>query len=245
MSPEEMIDALAECYLLSGADPDGNDVDGERWRLAPNAVEEVRRLRAGFDRAEELNLQLEALVSVLEVYDLDEAPAPVLHLAKLARAALREADRAETAWPEVVIPLFEPNGEANVHPDGSVSVDGWDVWELAGEWVQAVAAPDATIYHKGPINTVDEVLDVLEASGVNVEKARKVWLRRELPEKCRDPDGVVGTLHPRDPVSNSYLFVPDGSKTPAVIGPGVWDPRRYLGEDDLKGYSFVPSEVAP
>lgn len=36
---------LAECYRLSGADPDGN----EDWRLALRAVEEVRRLRADYD----------------------------------------------------------------------------------------------------------------------------------------------------------------------------------------------------
>lgn len=39
--------ALAECYRLTGADPDGN----EDWRLAPDAVGEVRRLRAEYDEA--------------------------------------------------------------------------------------------------------------------------------------------------------------------------------------------------
>lgn len=46
---------LAECYRLTGADPDGN----EDWRLADAAVEEVRRLRAEHDTAE-------ARVSALE-----------------------------------------------------------------------------------------------------------------------------------------------------------------------------------
>lgn len=36
---------LAECYRLSGADPDGN----EDWRLATDAVEEVTRLRNEYD----------------------------------------------------------------------------------------------------------------------------------------------------------------------------------------------------
>lgn len=36
---------LAECYRLSGADPDGN----EDWRLAEHAVEEVKRMRAELD----------------------------------------------------------------------------------------------------------------------------------------------------------------------------------------------------
>lgn len=36
---------LAQCYKLTGADPDGN----EDWRLAPHAVEEVRRLRNEYD----------------------------------------------------------------------------------------------------------------------------------------------------------------------------------------------------
>lgn len=39
---------LAKCYRLFGADPDGN----EDWRLAPHAVEEVRRLRQESDKAE-------------------------------------------------------------------------------------------------------------------------------------------------------------------------------------------------
>ena len=38
---------LAECYRLSGADPDGD----EDWRLAERAVEEVRRLRTDYDKA--------------------------------------------------------------------------------------------------------------------------------------------------------------------------------------------------
>ena len=45
---------LAECYCLTGADPSGGmkgDVD-EDWRLAPEAVREVRRLRKEYDDAE-------------------------------------------------------------------------------------------------------------------------------------------------------------------------------------------------
>lgn len=38
---------LAECYRLSGADPDGD----EDWRLAPRAVAAVRQLRADYDQA--------------------------------------------------------------------------------------------------------------------------------------------------------------------------------------------------
>lgn len=41
-------DDLAECYRLTGADPDGN----ENWRLAKDAVEEVRRFRKEFDEME-------------------------------------------------------------------------------------------------------------------------------------------------------------------------------------------------
>jgi hypothetical protein len=40
---------LAECFRLSGADPDGN----EDWRLAPDAVREVRRLREESDAADD------------------------------------------------------------------------------------------------------------------------------------------------------------------------------------------------
>lgn len=39
---------LAECYRLTGADPDGN----EDWRLAEQAVSEVKRLREEFDELE-------------------------------------------------------------------------------------------------------------------------------------------------------------------------------------------------
>ena len=39
---------LAECYRLSGADPDGN----EDWRLGHCAVQEVRRLRKEYDDLE-------------------------------------------------------------------------------------------------------------------------------------------------------------------------------------------------
>jgi hypothetical protein len=39
---------LAECYRLTGADPDGN----EDWRLAPYAVQEVKRLREDSDHAD-------------------------------------------------------------------------------------------------------------------------------------------------------------------------------------------------
>lgn len=44
----EAEDRLGECYRLTGADPDGD----ESWRLAPHAVEEVRRLREEHDTAQ-------------------------------------------------------------------------------------------------------------------------------------------------------------------------------------------------
>lgn len=44
---DEAIAALAECYRLAGGDTDGN----EDWRLAPDAVEEVRQLRQGYNHA--------------------------------------------------------------------------------------------------------------------------------------------------------------------------------------------------
>jgi hypothetical protein len=46
---ERLTADLAECFRLSGADPDGN----EDWRLAPRAVEEVRRMRDDLDIAEQ------------------------------------------------------------------------------------------------------------------------------------------------------------------------------------------------
>ena len=44
----ELQHQLAECYRLSGADPDGN----EDWRLAPRAAEEVKRMRDELDAAQ-------------------------------------------------------------------------------------------------------------------------------------------------------------------------------------------------
>jgi hypothetical protein len=46
---EQLEKDLAECFRLSGADPDGN----EDWRLAPRAVAEVRRMREDLDVLEE------------------------------------------------------------------------------------------------------------------------------------------------------------------------------------------------
>src|SRR3990167_8827662 len=55
---EELIADLAECFRLSGADPDGD----EDWRIAPRAVAEVRRLREESDadgtRIEELEARI-------------------------------------------------------------------------------------------------------------------------------------------------------------------------------------------
>jgi hypothetical protein len=50
---------LAECYRLTGADADGN----EDWRLAQQAVDEVRRLRQESDEAERRLLGLERLIA--------------------------------------------------------------------------------------------------------------------------------------------------------------------------------------
>jgi len=64
---ESLLADLAECYRLTGADPDGN----EDWRLAPRAVAEVRRLRAEHDAAETaidaMTEQLGALMTELVV----------------------------------------------------------------------------------------------------------------------------------------------------------------------------------
>ena len=49
---------LAECFRLSGADPDGN----EDWRLAPSAVAEVRELRDEYDQVCDELQRLRAVV---------------------------------------------------------------------------------------------------------------------------------------------------------------------------------------
>ena len=51
----EMEASLAECYRLTGADPDG---DPDHW-LAPHAVREVKRLREERDETGEENCRLE------------------------------------------------------------------------------------------------------------------------------------------------------------------------------------------
>lgn len=73
---------LAECYKLTGADPDGD----EDWRLAPDAVEEVRRFRRDYDDLDSQLMQSHAELSIA-LRERDEA------LAALARY---EADHAKT-----------------------------------------------------------------------------------------------------------------------------------------------------
>ena len=55
-------DQLAECYRLSGADPDGN----EDWRLAPYAVNAVKNLRANLDEADQEAEKLRAQLATAE-----------------------------------------------------------------------------------------------------------------------------------------------------------------------------------
>lgn len=52
---------LAECFRLSGADPDCN----EDWRLAHYAVEEVRRLREEHDADTEAIVKYEEFMAKL------------------------------------------------------------------------------------------------------------------------------------------------------------------------------------
>jgi len=49
MTIEEAIAKLAECFRLTGDDPDGD----EDWRLADRAVEAVRQMRLRLDLMEE------------------------------------------------------------------------------------------------------------------------------------------------------------------------------------------------
>lgn len=51
---EKLTAQLAQCYILSGADPDGD----EDWRLATMAVAEVKHLREEDDESCEENLKL-------------------------------------------------------------------------------------------------------------------------------------------------------------------------------------------
>ena len=61
MTEANLTAALAECYRLTGADPDGNDDRA----LAPYAVLEVTRLRDELDEVDEANVALRAEVKRL------------------------------------------------------------------------------------------------------------------------------------------------------------------------------------
>lgn len=82
---ERLNGQLAECYRLSGADPDGN----KDWRLAPRAVTEVKRLR------EESDAEIERLQRDLET----------------AQAALTKAGKDKSDSEEQIATLQRENAE--------------------------------------------------------------------------------------------------------------------------------------
>lgn len=71
MDLDETTHALAECYRLSGADPDGD----EDWRLAPHAVSEVTRLRNDYDEAceREVKYEKELATAFIRITELEAA----------------------------------------------------------------------------------------------------------------------------------------------------------------------------
>lgn len=83
---------LAECFRLTGADPDGN----EEWRLAGKAVREVARLRDEEDRLDDEVLRLEAKSDRL----LKMAQKLLAQRGRYRREALRLADAIRTHWDE-------------------------------------------------------------------------------------------------------------------------------------------------
>lgn len=62
---DECIKQLAQCYHLSGADPDYN----EDWRLAPDAVQEVAELRKQYDELEDENERLREELKACESWE--------------------------------------------------------------------------------------------------------------------------------------------------------------------------------
>lgn len=68
---DQLVTQLAECYRLSGADPDGN----EDWRLAPHAVGEVQRLRQEHD---ELGAEIHAYKETVAALEAGIVPPPEL-----------------------------------------------------------------------------------------------------------------------------------------------------------------------
>lgn len=105
--------ALAECYRLTGADPDGN----EDWRLAPEAVAEVARLRKECDLAEQNNVG--SLNAAKREHELRKA----------AEAALADAKRLTIGRPDQIIEIDE---------DGKIAV----VQESDGERSRIVSEAD-------------------------------------------------------------------------------------------------------
>lgn len=107
--------ALAECYRLTGADPDGD----EDWRLAPHAVAEVKRLREESDAAHAARdvlahyasmdphmpipggLTRDELYSQLTEDELarEECAIALTKYEELLTTALRERDEARAAIP--------------------------------------------------------------------------------------------------------------------------------------------------
>lgn len=63
------------------------------------------------------------------------------------------------------------------------------------------------------------------------------------PGRYRDTDGTEGTLSEFDALANRYTFVPDGTKPPAMSGPGVPYPYRHLGRQAAQ--RLVPLDVDP
>lgn len=70
---------LADCFRLTGADPDGN----EDWRLSRDAVKEVAAMRADLDLAEARIAQLEHMWREAEDRALCAEEAAMSHAARI------------------------------------------------------------------------------------------------------------------------------------------------------------------
>jgi hypothetical protein len=125
---------LAECYVLSGADTDGNTVESGWEHLWRDAVAEVRTLREGYDEAVD-----GPAVHPSDCQSCSEDPNPcrthaedwrywrarALDFEEGASVEAREADRGRKRAAEMERALVD---RAGLHPLASAVLDAYEAW---------------------------------------------------------------------------------------------------------------------
>lgn len=114
---------LAQCFRLSGADPDGD----EDWRLAPRAVSEVTRLRGEFD---ELQANYPSKLAELAEAKRDGE--------RLRRSVLKEA--ADYVRSRSMDEKWHPSSDGELEHFADHTAD-----DLENDWMAEVSAARAAI----------------------------------------------------------------------------------------------------